>query len=351
MIRLKTFVLVGSAALALLASPSLAQPLEAVRTAPSTIEVRWTGIAAADIYRTDRADMSIKDAALVSSDDRDGHEVVTLPKGTRGLFLVRDRATGKVTQVAERSIPLEQGSNFRDIGGYPAAHGKTVRWGQIYRSGGTPLLSDADLGTIAALRLSAMVDLRSDEERQLAPTRIGGVPYLAVGYSMKSLLPSGSVPRNGGAVYRAMPKLLAPHLRLVFEHLGRNEGPIEYNCSAGQDRTGFVTAMVLTALGTPRATIVEDYHLSTALRRPEFEMTAFDPAAFPDNMAAKMFSAYRNDPVLRTPQPLVEADGTPYLLAAFDEIETKWGSVDAYLQKEVGVTPADISRLRKIYTR
>lgn len=68
--------------------------------------------------------------------------------------------------------------------------------------------------------------------------------------------------------------------------------PVAYNCSAGQDRTGFASAVILSALGVPREIIVRDYHLSSEYRRPEFEMTKFDPAAFPDNAAAKMFAAY-----------------------------------------------------------
>src|SRR3546814_13513140 len=90
-------------------------------------------------------------------------------------------------RVAERALPLEHGSNFRDIGGYPAAGGKHVRWGMIFRSGGTPLLNDADEQRIGALKLGAMVDLRSSEERVLAPTRIYGVRYPAVGYSMGTM--------------------------------------------------------------------------------------------------------------------------------------------------------------------
>jgi protein-tyrosine phosphatase len=47
-----------------------------------------------------------------------------MPAGARGWFLVRDRATGTVTRAVERVVPLEQGSNFRDIGGYPAPAAK-----------------------------------------------------------------------------------------------------------------------------------------------------------------------------------------------------------------------------------
>ena len=57
-----------------------------------------------------------------------------------------------------------------------ASGGKHVRWGMIFRSGATPLLTDADQAAVAKLHLANMVDLRSDEERQLAPSKIYGVP-------------------------------------------------------------------------------------------------------------------------------------------------------------------------------
>lgn len=353
MFAMRTLTLLASAAAIVLASPALAAStqVEITRTTPTTVEVRWTGPATVDLYRTDRADAALKAATLVSANDRDGHETLTLPATARATVILRDRATGKVSRAAERVVPLEQGSNFRDIGGYPAAGGKQVRWGKIYRAGATPLLSDTDLTTVRDLGLVALVDLRSDEERQLAPTRIDGVTYNAVGYSMRALMPAGAgAIRNGGTIYRGFPTLLAPQLRVVFDLLKRNVGPIEYNCSAGQDRTGFVTAMVLSALGTPRDVILKDYVLSTQLRRPEWEVTKIDPAQFPGNVAAQMFAMYQNNPAYAKPQPLIEADGTPFLLSALDEIEQHYGSVDAYLTKEIGVTPADLTRLRAAYT-
>ena len=44
----------------------------------------------------------------------------------------------------ERLIVLERSSNFRDLGGYPAAGGKHVRWGMIYRTAAMPMLTEAD---------------------------------------------------------------------------------------------------------------------------------------------------------------------------------------------------------------
>ncbi|HYD48732.1 MAG TPA: tyrosine-protein phosphatase, partial [Terriglobales bacterium] len=200
-----------------------------------------------------------------------------------------------------------------------------------------------------------LVDLRSTEERQLSPTKIAGVPYHAIGYPMSAITSAmtpaaGEVPKNGGALYRHMPKMLAPQIRMLFGQLLAKRGPVAYNCSAGQDRTGFATAVVLSALGVPRATIVEDYHLSTRYRRPEFESAAFDPAHFPDNAYAQMRVRYQGaDKAPRRPEPLKEADGTAFLSFALDEIDKTYGSVEGYLDKEIGVSAQDIAALRATY--
>lgn len=213
-----------------------------------------------------------------------------------------------------------------------------------------------------------MVDLRSSEERQLAPSKIYGVPYHSVGYSMAAItsaMQSGAtqpaagqsgaaqaapaIPRNGGALYTHMPEMLAPQMRLLFDRLLSRQGPVAYNCSAGQDRTGFATALILSALGVPRDTIIADYHLSTQYRRPEYEMPKFDPAAFPDNAAAQMFARYRKEGAAAKPEPLKEADGTAFLSFALDAIDQRYGSVEAYLDKQLGVSAVDLATLRATY--
>jgi protein-tyrosine phosphatase len=61
-----------------------------------------------------------------------------------------------------------------------------------------------------------------------------------------------------------------------------------------------------------------------------------------------MFAGYQT-PQAAKPTPLVEADGTPFLAGAFAEITEKYGSVDAYLEREAGLTPARRAALRKTY--
>lgn len=263
-------------------------------------------------------------------------------------------ATGPSARYVDgRVLPLAQGSNFRDIGGYLTVDGRHVKWGLLFRSGGTPLLTEDDLETVRSLGLKHMVDLRSSEERSLAPSRIEGVEYNAMGYSIAAMVAAArrdpAAAPDPGAAYRMFPSSLGPQLRMIVKLLLADEAPLVYNCSAGQDRTGFVTAMLLSALGVPRDTILEDYHLSTRYRHPRYEMPAIDVAAHPGNAAALIWGSYQKDPGYDTPRPLRAPDGTSLLAYSFAEIERRWGTVDRYLAEEAGVSTLDIIRLRSLY--
>ena len=315
------------------------------RSTPTELTVQWTSADPVDVLISDKADVAPESATLVSTGDRDGKHMIANATAVRQYFLLRNTRTGETTEVAERLLPLEGGSNFRDLGGYPAADGKHIRWGKMFRSGGQAMLTATDLDRVRQLNLSNLVDLRSDEERLLAPTKIDGVAYTAIGYSMAKLSLGGGME----ATYRGFPSMMAPQLRQIFAKLLRGEQPLAYNGSAGQDRTGFVSAMILSALGTPQETIFADYHLTTALRKPENEMPHIEPALAATNPVAAMFASYQKEPHPK-PTPLLTADGTSFLSFSVAEIDQKWGSIDQYLETEIGLTKADIARLRLLYT-
>jgi protein-tyrosine phosphatase len=316
------------------------------RRSGSEIKVRWDGAKTVDVYMAEKANASLKTATLVSKADADGEHVLPADTLGRRYLLLHDKQSGEVRRVAERLMPLEAGSNFRDLGGYPAAGGKHVRWGMVYRSAGQPMLNDRDLALIRSLSLANLVDLRSMEERRLAPTRIAGVPYNAIGYPFMSITsPASRVP---GAAYRNFPELMAPHLKLILNKMLGEGTPLAFNCSAGQDRTGFVAAMILTALGVPGEVVLEDYHLTTVVRQPQFEMQRIDPVASANDPVALMFAGYQKaDHVALT--PLRDAQGKAFLTQAFEAIEAQYGSVDAYLEREAGLTPARRKTLRSLY--
>ena len=345
--------IIGGLAVVLLPASALAavEQAEVVRAAPDQLTISWKDANPVSIYQGDRPDFPLKGAKPLARRSTAGSFVLDHVDTARRYFVLVDARDHRSVEVAERLVPLAQGSNFRDIGGYVGAGGKRVRWGLIYRSAGQPLLTPADVDSVHKLQISQLVDLRSSEERVIAPSKITGVPYTAVGYSMADLMvgANGQQLTNGADIYRKFPHLLAPQLKIVFAHLLHEKTPIAYNCSAGQDRTGFVTAMVLSALGVRFDTSDADYHLSTTYRRPEFEMAPISPALAASDPVAGLFAKYQQSPQWKVAQPLKDQDGTPYLKGAYDEIKDRWGSVDAYLAKEIGVGPVQIAALRKLY--
>lgn len=340
------------------AAPALAvTDVRLARVDPQSVRLSWSGADAVDILVSTDPDAPADRATLLVANDRDGDERLAADTGTRRYFIVRDRKTGARLRVAERVLPLERGSNFRDLGGYPAAGGKRVKWGRIFRSGAMPMLSEADYAQLDRLKLGAVIDLRSIEEREVAPTLVDdrtGALFLANDYSAKAMFaalrqrPDGKIdlPDN---LYAGLTDLLRPQLRAVFDRLLAGQGNVVYHCSAGQDRTGITSALVLSVLGVPRDVILADYHLSTPTRRPEWEMPPVDPAAYPNNPVVQFYAKAARQPGGAKAEPLYDKDGRSHLDKFLAGLETKYGSVDAYLDRELGITPDKVSKLRAMY--
>jgi protein-tyrosine phosphatase len=339
-----------------LAAQALTTPV-VERTAPDKILIRWQGADPVDVYVTSRPDAPISHARRVARADTDGSAAADWTQASRPYVILKDRRDGAVARVAERLLPLERGSNFRDLGGYPAAGGKHVRWGMIYRTAATPMLTDADFAYVARLGIRSDIDLRSLEERQLAPDRLPlrtGARYMANDYPASDVFGGFSAKPGPGAanptvsLYRSWPITLAPQFRALFQALLQGKGAVTYHCSAGQDRTGVASALVLSALGVPRDVILADYQLSTRDRRPDNEMPRLDAARYPGNAVAQFYAKAQAAGPL-TAKPLYDAGGVAYLQHTFDEIDTRWGSIDAYLDQVLGVDRHAIARLRALY--
>lgn len=321
------------------------------RKSNSQIEIKWENKNPISVFMVSSPDGNLKDAKPISKNLKSNNLIIENDVKSRAFYILKDDKDNEIIKTSERLIKLEMGSNFRDIGGYKAFGGKIVKWGKIYRTGATAMLNESDLEIVQSLKVKELIDLRSIEERVLAPTKINQVKYNSYGYSMMSMMPkqsSGTV-QNGVDLYRNFPKFFAPQVKIVFDTMLRNQNPIVYNCSAGQDRTGFVTAIILSSLGVSKETIIEDYHLSTKYRVPINEFPKINPELHKDNAAAMMFAKYQAMPNYNVPTPLKNAGGKAYLLGAFEEIEKQWGSVDNYLIKEIGLSPNDLKKLKTLY--
>ena len=247
-----------------------------------------------------------------------------------------------------REIALAGGDNFRDVGGYQTKDGHKVAWGKLYRSASVGRYAAEDQALIRKFGVGSIIDLRSSRERagdknpwmQSAGLGYWTRDYELSGGNLGALFQKGA--KLDGAImrdmmiqgYRGFPKEQAASYRVLFERLLASDGAVIVNCTAGKDRTGLGVALVLSALGVPYDTIMEDYLLSnTALDmdalRADAGMNAA-MAALPADVA----------------KPLLGVESA-YLDAAFDQIRKDYGDVDTYLARELGVDAKAVKQLRK----
>ena len=272
-----------------------------------------------------------------------------------------EQSQNHVLDTYERLLPLEGGSNFRDLGGYETIDGKTVRKGLLFRSGVMTSLTGKDVEYLAGIDFDTVVDLRSRDELDLFPNhwaKQSGIEYVSHDYTFEQMmasLPEATVRKSDpGAVYRAFPYILKPQLKMYFDEAINGHAPLVVNCSGGQDRTGVASALMLSALGVPREYIVQDYVLTAEYRRPDVERGDIDVAAAANSNAfAKYMQEHppkkSNTGAPSKAAPLFTPEGIPFIYYTFQQIEADHGSVLVYLDKELGVDADDIARLKAQY--
>lgn len=252
----------------------------------------------------------------------------------------------------QRLLPLQGGQNFRDLGGYRTADGRTVRWGVLFRSGSMHFLTIADYGYLEHLGIRTVCDFRSTGERTTEPVSwpAAGAPNVLTDDYIQDLRSSGltrdAMPATAdqarAKMTRLYPELLAQfngQYRRMFGELLAGHAPLAFNCSAGKDRTGIAAALLLTALGVPRATVIEDYLLTNRYLDPASLMARGAPANPANPLAGLSPEAAR---------PLLAADPS-YIGAALAVVDAHEGGAEGYLRDELGLSSNDLARLRALY--
>jgi protein-tyrosine phosphatase len=286
-------------------------------------------------------------------DARPGARVPASWPGVREYFYLQG-GDGQGLTVAQRDVPLAGSINFRDLGGYATADGRRVQWGRLFRSGHMANLSAAGLAQFAALDIRAVCDFRTEEERASElrglPNNprvevLGITPGIGDRYFFNRLFDSTDDPQKVVDALHEMMRVLvltaAPRYQRLFELL--LEGPagaVLINCSAGKERTGLASVLLLTALGVPRATIYYDFMLSQRYFPAEAEI----PRVITKYSVRATGEAARN-----LIMPLLETRES-YLQSAFAAIDERYGSGEAMLQAVYGLGASELAHLRDHFT-
>lgn len=255
-------------------------------------------------------------------------------------------AAGTVDTIAQQPAlgRLASAPNFRDIGGYATADGRKVRMGKIYRTSDLSRLTADDGKILETLGIMAVCDFRRDDERAAAPDlwpganrpMIMAMPPIGTdsGPGVMDLMEKGASPDQLRAVmrdsYRAYVDNLTPQYRTVLQMIRQTGGAVMYHCTAGKDRTGTFTALLLTMLGVPKATVFQDYLISN--------QTVANDKIVAGASARFMVPADAARVVLGVDQE--------YLQIIFDVIDQKFGSFDNYRRTALGVSDADLAELK-----
>jgi protein-tyrosine phosphatase len=243
-----------------------------------------------------------------------------------------------------RLFLLEGGCNFRDIGGYQASDGRTVRWGRIYRSGVLSHLTPRDAQRLIPLGIQTICDLRRNGERAREPTtwpaQLACLEWSEDGPNAPAIrrFAAQHPPTADGMraamidLYRSLPVWMGPRLRTLFERIGQKRIPLVVHCAAGKDRTGFAIALLLLSVGVPYESVLRDYLISnTAMDYEQFILS---------RQTSDLGLTDAQHPLLQVPRELrrVLFSAEPeFLQAAFDELRSQYGTLDNYC-RSIGVT-------------
>jgi protein-tyrosine phosphatase len=226
-------------------------------------------------------------------------------------------------------------SNFRDFGGFVGAHGRIVS-GRFYRSAAPASIGESAQAKLDAAGIALVIDLRGVEERRRAlfssETSVVSAPVEpATSGRIKAALDDGSLTHSGLRdlmieSYRGYVQDNAPAFGAAIEALVEASEPTLVHCTAGKDRTGFIVAVLQHALGASSDHILDDY------RQTNID---WDRASVAGHLT---LAAPLSEAVL-----IADPD---YLAAAFEEIDRRDGSVEAFIDRATRgrVTPSRLAR-------
>jgi protein-tyrosine phosphatase len=190
-------------------------------------------------------------------------------------------------------------------------------------------------------------DLRSNTERTHYPNKLRGIAEIQYQFFDHDQMP-GDIDKMRRlphmrpeqtrqimmSLYRTLPYDFRLAYRTLFLHLANGDVPIVFNCTGGKDRTGVAAALVLTTLGVPRDTVLDDYLLTEFFFDRSCEIVL-------QGKQAELFAGVERE----VWEPFMRTDRA-YLDAMFDQLREAHGSVDAYLEAELDISHATVEQIR-----
>lgn len=262
-------------------------------------------------------------------------------------------------------IELESLVNTRDLGDIQTKNGVKIKAKKLIRSGALSHCSHHDANKLKEeYNVSAIIDFRTKSERTQRPDRIiDGVEYIINPILQDSAFGVTRENEQKQELEDKIKDMVMNHERLdgikpmmeIYHQLAydeycqsqyaqffellleEREGAVLWHCSAGKDRVGIATALLLTFLGVDEKTIMDDYMLTNDYVMPEAEK------------AGKALSAKLNNEEAGEMIKDMMLIREQYLESFFNGIKEKYGNFDTYASQILKMDANHIQRLKELY--
>ncbi|MCR4638850.1 tyrosine-protein phosphatase [Ruminococcus sp.] len=160
--------------------------------------------------------------------------------------------------------------NTRELGGIKTSDGRTTKNSVFWRSDVTSVPSEEDIDKLLSAHITTIIDMRTDSEVQKSPNGLAGIAGFE--YHHFPITEGSGVPESLEAVPRSyMDIALAENMPNVMKTMAEAMGGVLFHCTAGKDRTGVVSAIVLMLCGADREDIVSNYVVSREYNHKRLE--------------------------------------------------------------------------------
>lgn len=251
-----------------------------------------------------------------------------------------------------KQIKLEKVYNFRDLGGIKTSDGKKIKKALFFRSAMLNDATSADIEHLKNLNLKIIFDYRDTDELDIVktdPYSMLGVKHYNYPTDMqnKQLYKLKKAPAFIKAFHKVtIEDIKCTYINIPFNNIGykkmvealqQGDVPFLQHCTAGKDRAGMGVAILLTILGAPYEEVLHDYMKSLEIKEHiEAKVGRFIPSF----MRAKMLKRY--EPLFVVHECLLET--------AFNEMLSRYKTIENYLFEEYGLDESELLRLRNKYT-
>lgn len=190
-------------------------------------------------------------------------------------------------QACMRRLPLKGLCNARELGGFPAKGGKTTNYRCFVRSEVPRKVTEDDISYLRDYGMTCSVDLRGDQEVERMPSLLKDLPWAryvrAPMFTRQAAMGAQSREEKDkysrhpaeefipwGELYINMVEDYPQWTKTVLELAADEKGTMLYHCTTGKDRTGILTALLLSIAGVDRDDIIADYCVSQVYMRPVY---------------------------------------------------------------------------------